>query len=86
MSNSAPRNNDLTACDVSMDATDPAVPAVASSPLRLAYSVNETAAMLGISEKSVRRLVARGLLRSSKALRHLLIARTEIERFLADTR
>jgi len=57
----------------------------APGPPRLAFSVRETAAMLGVSEKTVRRLIARGLLRPSKALRHLLIPRTEIERFLVDT-
>ena len=52
---------------------------------RVAFSVKETADMLGVSEKTVRRLVARGLLRSSKALRHLLIPKKEIDRFLEDT-
>jgi excisionase family DNA binding protein len=51
-------------------------------PPRLAFSVKETAAMLGVSEKTIRRLVARRLLRSSHALRHLLIPKKEIERFL----
>jgi len=86
MNNSAPRNHDSTACDASSDASAPAMPAAMPVPPRLAYSVKETAAMLGISEKSVRRLVARNLLHPSKALRHLLFAGTEIERFLADTR
>ena len=52
---------------------------------RLAYSVRETAEMLGVSEKTIRRLVARGMLRPSKALRHLRIPRSEIERFLKET-
>ncbi len=52
---------------------------------RLAFSVQETAQILGVSDKTVRRLVTRGLLRSSKALRHLLIPRSEIDRFLKDT-
>jgi len=51
----------------------------------MAYSLKEKAQMLGISEKSVRRLIARNLLRPSRALRHLLIARSEIERFLEQT-
>ena len=55
-------------------------------PQRLAYSLKETAAMLGICEKSVRRLILRGLIRPSRALRHILIPKTEIERFLRDTR
>jgi len=53
--------------------------------LRLAFSVKETAAMLGLSEKTIRRLIARGLLRSSRALRHLLIPKKEIDRFLDQT-
>jgi len=52
---------------------------------RLAFSVRETAEMLGVSEKTVRRLISRGLLRPSRALRHLLIAKKEIERFLEQT-
>jgi excisionase family DNA binding protein len=66
--------------------TEPNTAAPPPGPPRLAFSVRETAAMLGVSEKSVRRLIARGLLRPSKALRHLLIPRAEIERFLSDTR
>jgi excisionase family DNA binding protein len=54
-------------------------------PQRLAYSVRETADLLGVSEKSVRRLIARQLLRPCKALRHLLIPRAELERFLKET-
>jgi len=54
-------------------------------PDRMAFSLKETAGVLGVSEKSVRRLVARRLLRPSRALRHLLIAKREIERFLAET-
>jgi predicted site-specific integrase-resolvase len=50
---------------------------------RLAYSMAETAEALGISYISVHRLVKRGLLRSSSALRTKVIPRTEIERFLA---
>jgi hypothetical protein len=52
---------------------------------RLAYSVDETAEILGISGASVRRLIVRGLLRCSVAIRHKMISRTEIERFLKET-
>jgi len=55
-------------------------------PGRLAYSVQETARMLGVCDKSIRRLILRGLLRPSRALRHILIPRDELERFLRDTR
>lgn len=49
---------------------------------RMAYSVRETAELLGVSEKTIRRLIYRKLLRASRALRHILIPRTEIDRFL----
>ena len=49
---------------------------------RLAYTMAETARILGISYISVHRLLKRGLLKSSTALRHKLIPKTEIERFL----
>jgi excisionase family DNA binding protein len=52
---------------------------------RLAFSVQEAAELLGVSTKSIRRLIARGLLRPCRALRHLLISRREIERFLHET-
>lgn len=52
---------------------------------RLAFSVREAAEILGISEKSVRRLIIRQLLHPSRALRHLLIPKKEIERFLEET-
>ena len=55
---------------------------VAQNPERLAYTVDETAALLGISSKSVRRLLSRGLLKGNRALRIILIPRAEIERFL----
>jgi excisionase family DNA binding protein len=52
---------------------------------RLAYSMLETAELLGVSYITVHRLVKRGLLKSSTALRHKLIPLTEIQRFLRET-
>jgi excisionase family DNA binding protein len=52
---------------------------------RLACSIQETARVLGVCDKSIRRLILRGLIRPSRALRHLLIPKTEIDRFLRDT-
>ena len=49
---------------------------------KLAYSMAEAAHVLGISYISVHRLLKRGLLKSSSALRHKIIPHTEIERFL----
>jgi excisionase family DNA binding protein len=55
----------------------------ANQPLpRLAYTMEETAQILGVSYITVHRLIKRGLLRSSSALRHKLIPMTEIQRFL----
>ena len=64
---------------------DPDLLSKAQFPTRLAFSVKETAATLGVSEKTVRRLVARRLLNPSRALRHLLISKKEVERFLEHT-
>ncbi len=55
------------------------------TPPRLAYSVQEAARLLGVCDKSIRRLILRGLIRPSRALRHILIPRDELERFLRDT-
>ncbi|MEO5804414.1 MAG: hypothetical protein ABIR24_12880 [Verrucomicrobiota bacterium] len=52
---------------------------------RAAYSLRETAQVLGISYCSVFRLYKRGLLKSSSALRTKLIPLEEIHRFLRDT-
>lgn len=52
---------------------------------RLAYSMQETADLLGLSYLTVYRLNKRGLLKSSTALRHKLFPKTEIERFLKAT-
>ena len=78
----------------------PTPPPLASSPLetrlpekldgggklpRLAFSMKETAEILGVSYGSVRHLIQRGLLKSSLALRLKIIPKTEIERFLKET-
>ncbi len=52
---------------------------------KLAYSMVETARILGVSYMTVHRLLKRGQLRSSTALRHKLIPLTEIQRFLHTT-
>jgi excisionase family DNA binding protein len=50
---------------------------------RRAFSIGETAMILGVSAVSIRRLIARGLLRPNRTLRHLRISESEITRFLA---
>jgi len=57
-----------------------------NTPLpRLAYTMRETAAILGVSYITVHRLLKRGKLRASDALRCKVIPRTEIERFLYES-
>ena len=57
----------------------------ATTTQRLAFSVSEAAQMLGVSDKTIRRLIDRKLLRASHALRHLRIPKTELDRFLKET-
>ena len=52
---------------------------------RLAYSMRETAKILGVSYITVHRLLKRGKLRASDAFRTKVIPKTEIERFLRES-
>jgi len=52
---------------------------------RLAFTMRETAEILGVNYHTVYRLTKRKLLRSSSALRTKLFPKTEIERFLAES-
>jgi excisionase family DNA binding protein len=52
---------------------------------KLAYSPEEAAQVLGVCRDTIYRLLKRGLLRSSSALRHKVIPHVEIERFLKAT-
>ena len=61
-----------------------AAPVLSALP-RLAYSMRETASILGVNYQTVYRLNKRGLLKSSGALRTKLFPVTEIERFLSAT-
>lgn len=60
-----------------------AQPAPGRPPGKLAFKIAEVAAILGISESSVRRAIKSGDLRAVRKLRHILIPATEIERFLS---
>ena len=53
---------------------------------RLGYGRKEAAELLGISPISVDRLVQRGLLKPSRALRRPLFTEAELLRFLEDTK
>lgn len=48
----------------------------------LAYKLNDAAALLGVSTVSLRRAIQRGLIRPSRAFRHVLISADELKRFL----
>lgn len=50
---------------------------------RKAYNIKEVAAQLGVSTVSIRRAVARGLIKPMRHFRHLLFSVEEIERFVA---
>jgi excisionase family DNA binding protein len=49
-----------------------------------ALKLKEAANYLGVSIISIRRLIKRGLIKPNRALRHLLISVTELDRFLAE--
>lgn len=56
-----------------------------SQPSKLLYTIKDTAHILSVSEKSVRRFLERGLLKTSHALRTKLITRESIENFVKAT-
>lgn len=56
----------------------------AKQPYRLAYTVQETAELIGVSPITVYRLIYRGLLRANKYLRRKIISKKELERFLEE--
>jgi excisionase family DNA binding protein len=60
--------------------TGPAGPPVVG---RLCLSLNEVASALGVSYATVWRLVQRGQLRRVKGLRHVYVAKSELDRFIA---
>jgi excisionase family DNA binding protein len=52
---------------------------------RLAYKLNEASALLGVSVITIRRAIDRGLIKPSRAFRHVLIPATELQSFLDKT-
>jgi hypothetical protein len=52
---------------------------------RVFYPASEVGEMFSISTKSVYRLLDRGLLKSSNAIRHKRISRASIDEFIANT-
>jgi len=62
----------------------PGISRVPDWSCRLAFSIQEAGALLGISESTVRRLARLGFIRPTQALRKPLFARAELERFLSE--
>ena len=62
------------------------LPELGGTPRKLSYTPLEAAGLLGISPNSLDRLVKRGLLSPSKALRRPLFSLLELNRFLEETR
>jgi excisionase family DNA binding protein len=52
---------------------------------QMVYTVEETAEILKVCEKTVYRLVERKMLHAVKALRHLRITKKSLDAFLAST-
>jgi len=51
---------------------------------RGAYKIREACEYLGgVAPITIRRLIDRGLIKPNKALRHIVIAKSELDRFLA---
>lgn len=59
--------------------------ATAATLPRLAFTMKETAEILGVSYITVHRLLKRGKLRASDAIRSKVIPRSEIEKFLRES-
>lgn len=58
---------------------------VSNPSSRTFLSVEEVSESFGVSRKSVYRLLDRGLLKSSNALRHKLILKSSVDEFVAAT-
>ncbi|WP_395733398.1 helix-turn-helix domain-containing protein [Prosthecobacter sp.] len=55
------------------------------TPGRRAYKLKEAASLLGVSTVSLRRAISRGLIKPSRAFRHVIISTEELDRFLRTT-
>jgi excisionase family DNA binding protein len=55
-----------------------------TQPEKLVYTLQESAALLALSTKSIARLIKRGKLRCMSSVRHKRIPRSELTRFLKE--
>ena len=51
----------------------------------MAYKIKEAAELIGVSPVTIRRAIDRGLIKPSRAFRHVLISATELQQFLDTT-
>jgi excisionase family DNA binding protein len=65
-----------------LQANKPAASAVEQGAFKLTAAAQYLG---GVSEITVRRLIERGLLKPCRGLRHILIPKAELDRFLADS-
>ena len=54
-------------------------------PQQATYTIKEAAAYLRVSERTIRNLISRKLLRRSRALRRALLLGEDVENFVAKT-
>ena len=66
------------------DSGSPAVASMERAPLRLAYSVDEAAEIVGLGRTTLYDLMDRGLLRFTKVGRRRLIRHADLEALIAD--
>jgi hypothetical protein len=63
----------------------PACPVVRITVEKMGFKRAEAAAYLGVTAVTIDRLTKRGLLHPSRALRHPIYAKTDLDRFLQET-
>ena len=56
-----------------------------NSPQQAIYTIKEAATYLRVSERTIRNLISRKLLRRSRALRRTLLLGEDVETFVAKT-
>lgn len=52
------------------------------SEQRLSYKISEAATALGVSPASIRRLIARGIIKPVRILRHVLVPASELRKIV----
>ena len=84
-SKGAGADNVNVASGAARGATSAVLGAVKQSSAQTNYTVQEAATYLRVCEKTVRNLISRKLLRTSKVLRHIRIPGEDVENLFAST-